>query len=653
MSAQICIVDLATGTSLRRQPSDPLAGGRLLSAELVSEFVDPATDPLGPGNILALACGPLAGRRISTGGRLSVGGKSPLTGGIKEANAGGMAGDSLAALGYRALVFRNAAPADAPVLCIVDEEGARLADARPFWGLDNEALAAAIAASFGADYVVAGIGRAGERRCRAAGVAISDAQGRPFRLATRGGLGAVMGSKGLKAVVVRRAPSGAKIQGGADARSAALAFHKLVATSTRTQVLRDYGTADTLMFTDTLGGLPTRNFSAGRFEGAEGLSAETLRSLIQTRGGAGETSHACMAGCVIQCSNVVPDIAGELAVSPLEFETLGLCGSNLGISSLDEVARINRLCNDLGLDTIEIGAALGVMMEAAENGTAPAGVELGDLPRFGDGRRAAELVAEIGESTQLGMLLGQGVVAVGRALGAQRVPAVKGQAMSAYDPRVVKGTGVTYATSPQGADHTAGLTVFAPVDHLDPARAVALSRGSQIQRAAYDALGLCVFNIGASGGKPEIVRAMLETAYGVTLPANTLDQLGRRVIDLERDFNRKAGFTSADDRLPAFFLDERLDSTGSRFDVNPEEIDSYLGLTVGWSSTSRQMTFNQAGRRASERLDDVHTIAEIWARLGLGRSSGLVVIVNGRLANWSTELQDGDVVQLRRAPGGG
>ena len=132
----------------------------------------------------------------------------------------------------------------------------------------------------------------------------------------------------------------------------------------------------------------------------------------------------------------------------------------------------------------------------------PQGFDLDELPRFGDGGRAAEIVAEIGQGGRLGMLVGQGVVAVGKALGVRRVPAVKGQAMSAYDPRVVKGTGVTYATSPQGADHTAGLTVFAPVNHLDPAGAVALSRTVQVQRAAYDALGLCVFNLGATGPRP-------------------------------------------------------------------------------------------------------------------------------------------------------
>jgi aldehyde:ferredoxin oxidoreductase len=212
-------------------------------------------------------------------------------------------------------------------------------------------------------------------------------------------------------------------------------------------------------------------------------------------------------------------------------------------------------------------------MEAADAGQVPPDFDLAALPRFGDGERAAEIVAEIAHGGRLGMLVGQGVVAVGKTLGVRRVPAVKGQAMSAYDPRVVKGTGVTYATSPQGADHTAGLTVFAPVNHLDPAGAVALSRTVQVQRAAYDALGLCVFNLGATGPRPDVILAMLNSVYGIQLPAGWLNELGRRVIDIERAYNLAAGFTPEDDRLPAFFTQEPVASTGTVFDVNEEALD--------------------------------------------------------------------------------
>ena len=572
MPPNILVFDLTAGETTVRPLTDPLAGGRLLTGLLVTEHVPPTTDPLGPDNILVLAAGPLAGLRVSTGGRLSIGAKSPLTLGIKESNAGGMAADSLAGLGYRALVLTGARPTGQPAVLIVDEAGARLVDSRPYWGLGNETTAESLRRDHGEQYVVVSIGPGGEAQLGAAGIAVTDAVDQPFRLAARGGLGAVMGSKGLKAILIRRIPG--TVKPPAAARAAITGFHKLVASSERIKVLRDYGTASTVMLTQNLGGLPTHNFSAGRFDGAEALSGEALRDLILARGGVGTPTEACMAGCVIQCSNIMPDADGGLAVAPMEFETLGLCGSNLGLDSLDAIARINRLCNDLGLDTIEIGAALGVIMEAAETGNVPPGFDLAALPRFGDGARAAEIVAEIWHGGRLGMLVGQGVVAVGKALGVRRVPAVKGQAMSAYDPRVVKGTGVTYATSPQGADHTAGLTVFAPVNHLDPAGAVALSRTVQVQRAAYDALGLCVFNLGATGPRPDVILEMLNTAYGMQLSAGWLNELGRRVIDIERAFNQAAGFTPADDRLPAFFTAEPLASTSTVFDVSEEALDS-------------------------------------------------------------------------------
>jgi len=502
-----------------------------------------------------------------------VGAKSPLTGGIKEANAGGMAGDSLAALGYRALVVRGARPDDQECLLILDEQGCRFEAASPFWGMTNEAAAVSLRKRFGEDYVVVSIGPAGEQQLKAAGIAITDANDMPFRLAARGGLGAVMGSKRLKAILIKRVTRQTTAR-NADAKKAITGFAKHVATSPRTEVLRQFGTASTVHPVQTLGGLPVRNFSLGRLEDAEPISGEQMVEVIRARGGVGTPTEACMDGCVIQCSNIFPASDGTLAAAPVEFETIGLCGSNLGITSLDEIARINRLCNDLGLDTIEVGAALGVMMEAVESGQMPEAYLHANLPKFGDGARAAELVEEIQADTLLGRLLGNGVVATGQALGVSRIPAVKGQAMSAYDPRVVKGTGVTYATSPQGADHTAGLTFFAPIDHLDPKLAAKASRGSQIQRAAYDALGLCVFNLSATGAQPQLVLDMLSSQYKIDLPSNWLEQIGIHTIQVEREYNRKAGFTSADDRLPQYFREERLPPVNSVFDVPDEDLDS-------------------------------------------------------------------------------
>jgi aldehyde:ferredoxin oxidoreductase len=241
-----------------------------------------------------------------------------------------------------------------------------------------------------------------------------------------------------------------------------------------------------------------------------------------------------------------------------------MCGSNLGISDPDTIARLNRICNELGLDTIEVGAALGVAAEAG-------------LWNFGDGARAIELTEEIGQRTVLGGLLGQGCSTVGRVLGVRRVPSVKGQAISAYDPRGIKGTGVTFATSPMGGDHMAGLTVFASVDHHSPEGQAALSRNTQITRAAYDALGLCVFLLGSTGGRPELLTNMLNAAYGASLEPDYVAQVGRRVIAVEREFNLRAGLTQATDRLPAFFRTEPLPPHGEVFDVPRAELDDMWG----------------------------------------------------------------------------
>jgi len=573
---KILIINLTNGETKTRNLEDPLVGGRLLSSLLVSEFVDPKCDPLGPDNVLVFASGPLSNMRTSTGSRLSVGCKSPLTKGIKEANAGGMAGDSISGLGYRAIVLLGSLPKDKHAIGILNSSGFELDYelVKQCWGKGNEDTARILLEKFGKDQCIISIGQAGEQLMTASGIAVTDSEGNPFRLAARGGVGAVMGSKGLKAIIVQRPEKGSGSL-EKDARTNITAFNKHVATSERVQVLREYGTASTVMPVQIMGGLPVRNFSKGQLGDAEPIGGDFMRNTILNRGGKGTPTHACMTGCVIQCSNAFADEGGELLAAPLEFETIGLCGSNLEIVSLDEIAKINRYCNDFGLDTIEVGAALGVMMEAAELQDIPSKFNRDDLPVFGSSFNALKILSEIPSGSELAKLVGNGVVFAGKALGVKHIPAVKGQAMSAYDPRVVKGTGVTYATSPQGADHTAGLTVFFPVDHRDATNAVTLSKRSQLQRAAYDALGLCAFNTSATGQRPDIVLNMLRGVYNIELPDNWMDILGRRVIDVERAFNKAAGLTKEDDRIPTYFKKDALTQpVESVFDVLESEMDT-------------------------------------------------------------------------------
>ncbi|MDO9085123.1 MAG: aldehyde ferredoxin oxidoreductase C-terminal domain-containing protein [Anaerolineaceae bacterium] len=573
---KILVINLTTGEQKERDLADPLMAGRYLSSTLVNEYVHPLAEPLSPDNALVFATGVLANMRTSTASRLSVGCKSPLTKGIKESNAGGMAGDSIAALGYRAVVFLGTLPEGQHAVYKLDQDGGQLDNesAAACWGLGTEDTVAFLLKTFGKDNCVISIGQAGERLMGTAGIAVTDAEGNPFRLAARGGVGAVMGSKGLKAIIVPLPPrSGTELS--KEARQPITDFNKHVATSERVGVLRNFGTASTVMPVQEMGGLPVRNFSKGQLPDATSIGGDFMREIILKRGGEGKATHACMTGCVIQCSNAFADENGELLAAPVEFETIGLCGSNLEIASLDGIARINRLCNDFGMDTIETGATLGVMMEAAEMEQLPDGIMREDLPRFGDVESALKALRQVPEDTQIGNLVGAGVAATGKTLGIKRIPAVKGQAMSAYDPRVVKGTAVTYATSPQGADHTAGLTVFFPIDHRDPSLAVKFSRIAQIQRAAYDAIDLCAFNTSATGQRPDIVVQMLRKVYQVDLPDNYLDILGRKVIDLEIAFNRAAGLTAEDDRIPDFFKNEALtEPVHTVFDVSDAELDS-------------------------------------------------------------------------------
>jgi aldehyde:ferredoxin oxidoreductase len=551
-------MDLTEGDVSVEPVADELAGGRYLTGEIVSAEVSPGCDPLGPENALVWAAGPLAGWGISCGGRVSVGGKSPLTGGIKESNAGGSLADALAGLDIRALVCRGAFPTDEPGLVVVDGlDDVRVLPAATYWGLGLEDLGARLRADFGPDYAFAAIGPAGELELPAAAVCISDVRGDPFRFAARGGLAAVMGSKRLKAVLVRQDKRARPTNDSF--RKTVRAFHHTIRSNPRVEVLREYGTASTIMLTHSLGALPTRNFRQGTFEGAERISGEHLHDLITERGGEGTPTERCMSSCIIQCSNIFPDAQGRRLVARLEYETLVMCGSNLGIGDPDTIARLNQACNDLGLDTIETGATLAVAAEAG-------------LWDFGDGERALELVEEMGAGTVLGRVLGQGCAVAGRVLGVRRVPAVKGQGLAAYDPRGVKGTGVTFATSPMGADHTAGLTIFAPRDHHDAEGQVALSRDTQLTRAAYDALGLCAFLLGSTANHPELVTEMLNAAYDTSLAPDWLAELGRRVIEVERAFNHQAGLTEATNRLPAFFREEPLLPHGEVFDVPPEEL---------------------------------------------------------------------------------
>ena len=538
-------------------------GGRGLLARILVDEVDATCDPLGAGNKLIFAPGLLVGHMLSSTDRISIGGKSPLTGGVKEANAGGRTGYHMAFMGIHALIIEDQPTEDGYWVLHLSLNGAKWEKADYITGLGVYETAPKLLEKYGDKVAIALIGPGGEMRMKSAGIQNIDKDRIPSRIAARGGLGAVMGSKGLKAIVFDHAGGQKPAIANPEAfKVAQKDYTTSVMNHPQSVTYRDYGTAAMAQMTQRFAALTVHNFSRGTFDNVEAVSGETLREFTLTRGKPSDPAHACMAGCTIKCSNVFGGEDGKIIVSPLEYETIGLMGTNIDIDSLDSIGRLNWHVNDLGLDSIEIGGSLGVAAEAG-------------LMRWGSEEDAQKLIDEIRAGTELGRVLGDGAVSVGKRYNIERVPAVKGQTMSAYEPRSIKGTGVTFATTPQGADHTCGLTIRAQVNHLDPTQQREVSLNAQLNMAGYDTIGACIFaGFGYAATPDGVVKRLLKSRYGWDdLPDNILQELGKQTIKLEREFNKRAGFTAKDDRLPEWMTKEAIPENGSVFDVSTEVLD--------------------------------------------------------------------------------
>ncbi|WP_339061292.1 aldehyde ferredoxin oxidoreductase C-terminal domain-containing protein [Tepidibacillus marianensis] len=536
-------------------------GGRALTSRIVHDEVPPSCHPLGPFNKLIFANGLLTGSGASSADRYSIGAKSPLTGGIKESNAGGISGLKLGKLGIRALIFEGVRE-DFKIIHI-SKDKISFDDATPILEKNLSEAANFLRDKYGKNVAVWLIGVAGEQKMNLAAIAGQDKEGFPTRFNGRGGLGAVAGSKGIKAIVLddsgidRNQPKEKETF-----RQAIKKYHSwLMETPGTAKIFPELGTSSLVRTTNLLGALPTRNFSTGSFEQYENISGETLRETILERGGEGTPTHACMPGCIIRCSNVFVNKAGKRVTSPLEYENIGLLGSNLGIGNLDDIAEINRLCNEYGIDTIETGGALGVLMSQ-------------NVIPFGDTNRVIEALQGIKDGNALGRIIGGGAELAGKLYGAYRVPTVKGQSMPAYDPRGIKGLGVTYATSPMGADHTAGQTVRVQIDHHSPNGQVQTSLEAQKTSPIFDSTGLCYFSGGAIAGRWDLVADLITAYTGVEFTKEQVLQLGKETLRLEHDFNHNAGFTKAHDRLPEYFYHEVNEASQTVFDVPQEDVES-------------------------------------------------------------------------------
>lgn len=546
-------------------------GGRALTSAIVSKEVPPLCHPLGAENKLVIAPGLLSGTVAAMSGRLSVGCKSPLTGGIKEANAGGQASQTIARLGYAAIVLEGKPKDDTLYKVFINKDGVKITPDNSLKMLGNYALVDKMKAEYGDKIACVSIGPAGEMKMSAASVACTDMELRPTRHAGRGGVGAVMGAKGVKVIVLddtgvkmREPKDPEKFKEANKAWVDGLKKHPVTG-----QGLPAYGTNVLTNVINEAGAYPTKNFMWGRFDTCSKISGETQAALEVERGGS--ATHGCHRGCIIQCSGTYLNKDGHFLTKQPEYETVWAHGGNCGIDDLDAIAMLDRLDDDYGVDTIEMGATVAVAMEAG-------------VIKFGDAQGAINLVHEVGKGTHLGRILGNGAAVTGKVFGVERVPVVKGQSMPAYDPRGVQGIGVTYATTTMGADHTAGYAVATNImkvgGYVDPLSAegqVELSRNLQITTAALDSTGMCLFVAFAAMDQPETFVALIDqinALYGLNLTADDVAALGKSVLKSERDFNMRAGFTSAQDRLPDYFKKEALPPHNVVFTVKDADLDT-------------------------------------------------------------------------------
>ncbi len=554
-------------------PADYAAlGGRGMTSVIVSNEVPPTCDALGIHNKLVFAPGIVTGTSAPTSGRISVGGKSPLTGGIKEANAGSNFAQMLGRMQIGAIIVEGKHKGDDYYLLKVTKDGAEFMDANKWSGKGLYGVYKDLFKEFGDKMGICGVGIGAELLGAMSGVCFNDPEGLPSRYAGRGGLGAVMASKGLKFIVVDETGApGVEIK---DAEAFKKGTAKLLKALNEHDVtkpggaLNSYGTSVLVNLINEAGGLPQRNFSSGQDDNAEKISGEAKAEEIKKRGG--KRPHFCSPGCVIQCSEIWTKPGGKDPVGVLEYENVWALGANCGIYDLDAIGELNRACNDLGIDTIEAGCTLAVAME-------------GGLCNFGDGEGALKLLEEIRKKTPTGKILVNGTEITGKVLGVTRIPTVKGQSFPAYDPRAIKGIGITYATTPMGADHTAGYAIAPEImgvggqlDPKDPKKAE-ISRNLQLATAALDATGYCLFVAFAILDIPEGLEGIVESLNGVLGASLTVDdvpKIGQQIIDTEIAFNRAAGFTAVHDRLPEFIKEEKLPPSNEVFNVTDEELDS-------------------------------------------------------------------------------
>jgi len=532
-----------------------LIGGRGLIAKIMNKEVPPTADPLGADSKLIVAVGPLAGTMGPQLGRISVGGKSPLTLGIKEANAGGPAGQKLDKLGIRAIIVEGIADEGKGYCLKISQDETVLVSADEYKGMKNYQLVQELHKKYDGKPAIMCIGVGGEKKYKSASVSLTDIFGDPSRNAGRGGLGAIMGSKGLKAIVIDDSGTGpVGITDQVQFRETVKSWVRTISKDIGCGLFSRLGTPLAVVSNSYQGTMPANNYGSGRAEGFRDITGEVIRRTVWERGG---RMHGCMPGCVVQCSIIYNDAEGKRLCSAYEYEAVALLGANLGITDLDAIAMLKFICDDLGIDLIETGSSLGVAASAGKM-------------RMGDVKSAMRLLMEIEQGSELGYILGNGVVSTAKAFNIGRIPAYKGQAIPAHDPRAVKGVGVTYATSPMGADHTAGLTYRTPLSETGQ---IANSLRFQVQAATCDTLGYCINSIpGRQASVYVFLADLLNARYGSKVTADDVFEIGKQAIRDELTFNEGAEFSKIYEPYPSFVRTEPLPPTNSVFDVADTEL---------------------------------------------------------------------------------
>ncbi len=555
---RIARVDLGTGQvtyeGLREEDARKYIGGRGLGVKYLLDN-GPGVDPLGPDNILCFITGPLSGTNVNMSGRMAIVTRSPLTGTLTDSHHGGWSGARLKWAGFDGLIFKGISAR--PVYAYVENGTVELRDASDLWGKNVHETVKILLDRHGKDTSVVAIGRAGENLVRfAAWVNEND------RASGRGGTGCVGGAKRLKAVVIKAAknlPAPADPGAFKTARQSALkALTEGPATAPGKGALSVLGTNSGMAFLNMLGALPTKNGQESTFAGQVNINGQKVKETILV---ADPTCHACP----VACKKEVETGPGEFHVhmESLEYENAWGFGAYCANDNLDAIAYLSNLCNDYGMDTIEMGAVLATAMEASEKEL------IVERVPWGDARKMVELVHKTALREGLGNTLAEGVARAAKAFGDPSIGMeVKGQAMSGYDPRGLKGMGVVFATSNRGACHLRGYSFTSEIGGI-PYRTVALDwqgKGKVVKilqdiHAVSDSLDICKF--ATFSENMDHFAAQYSAVTGVPMDADGLLRIGERISNLERYYNNLCGIGEGSDYLPERFLKEPSKSGSS------------------------------------------------------------------------------------------